>query len=409
MNAEIIGIGSELLLGQIANTNAQFISTRLADLGVNVFYHTAVGDNSERLKQVIEIAESRADLLIFTGGLGPTKDDLTKETIAETLNKKLVYNEEAMETIQAYYTKTGAPMSENNRKQALVLDGAEVLRNDNGMAPGMALTANNRTYMLFPGPPKELYPMFTNYAEPYLLTQMKQGDTIVSRVLRFFGIGESRLEADLEDLIDQQTNPTIAPLAGDWEVTLRLTAKSDSKAEAEKLIDETEEKIKKRVGKFLYGYDQTSLAKETFATLEERNWTISSAESLTGGLFSQQITDLPGASSLFYGGVVCYSNEVKREIGVSNETLEAYGAVSEECAIELARSVRARYKTDVGISFTGVAGPDPSEGKEPGTVFIGVVSPVGEKVISLHLAGNRDAIRKRAAKHGMNTLLNLER
>ncbi len=409
MNAEIIGIGSELLLGQIANTNAQFISTRLADLGINVFYHTVVGDNHERLKQVIEVAESRSDLLIFTGGLGPTKDDLTKETIAETLNKKLVYNEEAMETIQAYYAKTGAPMSENNRKQALVLDGASVLQNDNGMAPGMALTANNRTYMLFPGPPKELYPMFTNYAEPYLLGQLKQGDTIVSRVLRFFGIGESRLETELEDLIDEQTNPTIAPLAGDWEVTLRLTAKADSKAEAEKLIDQTEEKINQRVGSFLYGYDQTSLAKEASALMRERGWSLSTAESLTGGMFSQELTDLPGASSLFYGGVVCYSNEVKQEIGVSNETLESYGAVSEECAIELAKSVKARYKTDVGISFTGVAGPDPSEGKEPGTVYIGVASPSGEKVISLQLAGNRDAIRKRTVKHGFNTLFKLER
>ncbi|WP_273850429.1 competence/damage-inducible protein A [Guptibacillus spartinae] len=409
MNAEIIGIGSELLLGQIANTNAQFISKRLADLGINVFYHTVVGDNHERLKQAIEVAKTRSDLLVFTGGLGPTKDDLTKETIAETLNKKLVYNEEAMNTIQAYYDKTGAPMSENNRKQALVLDGAAVLRNDNGMAPGMALTENDHTYMLFPGPPKELYPMFTNYAEPYLLGQLKQGDTIVSRVLRFFGIGESRLETELEDLIDQQTNPTIAPLAGEWEVTLRLTAKADSKEEANKLIDETEKKINDRVGSFLYGYGETTLAKEVFAMLKDRNWSISTAESLTGGMFSQELTDLPGVSSLFYGGVVCYSNEVKREIGVSNDTLKAYGAVSEECAIELARSVKARYKTDVGISFTGVAGPDSSEGKDAGTVYIGVAAPSGEKVVALNLAGNRNAIRKRTVKHGFNTLLKLER
>ncbi|QHA91827.1 competence/damage-inducible protein A [Bacillus sp. N1-1] len=409
MNAEIIGIGSELLLGQIANTNAQFISQRLADLGINVFYHTVVGDNNERLKQAIEVAQTRSDLLVFTGGLGPTKDDLTKETIAETLNKQLVYNEEAMKTIQAYYDKTGAPMSENNRKQALVLEGAAVLRNDNGMAPGMALTENNHTYMLFPGPPKELYPMFTNYAEPYLLGQLKQGDTIVSRVLRFFGIGESRLETELEDLIDQQTNPTIAPLAGEWEVTLRLTAKADSKEEANKLIDETEKKIHARVGTFLYGYGETSLPKEVFSMLTDRNWSISTAESLTGGMFSQELTDLPGVSSLFYGGVVCYSNEVKREIGVSKETLEAYGAVSEECAIELARSVKAKYKTDVGISFTGVAGPDPSEGKDAGTVYIGVAAPSGEKVVALNLAGNRNAIRKRTVKHGFNTLLKLER
>lgn len=409
MNAEIIGIGSELLLGQIANTNAQFISRRLADLGINVFYHTAVGDNSNRLKQAIEVAESRSDLLIFTGGLGPTKDDLTKETIANVLSKQLVYNEEAMRDIEAYYEKTGLTMSENNRKQALVIEGSTVLPNDNGMAPGMAFKNDRCTYMLFPGPPRELYTMFTSYAEPYLLKQMKQGERIISRVLRFFGIGESTLETKLEDLIDQQTNPTIAPLAGDWEVTLRLTARASSEEEASKLIDNTEQKIQKRVGDYMYGYGLTSLPLEAFAHLKEKKWTISVAESLTGGLFSQEFTSLSGASSLFYGGIVCYSNEVKQKVGVSPETLSSYGAISEECAIELARNIRKTYNTDIGISFTGVAGPDSIEGKEAGTVYIGMVSPIGEQVIPLKLAGDRDAIRKRTVKHGFNTLLKLER
>ncbi|WP_377889176.1 competence/damage-inducible protein A [Alkalihalobacillus sp. R86527] len=409
MNAEIIGIGSELLLGQIANTNAQFISRRLADLGINVFYHTAVGDNSNRLKQVIEVAENRSDLLVFTGGLGPTKDDLTKETIAKALSKQLVYNQEAMDNIEAYYKKTGRTMSENNRKQALVIEGSTVLPNDNGMAPGMAFTNNGCTYLLFPGPPKELYPMFTKYAEPFLLKEMKLEERIISRVLRFFGIGESSLETELEDLIDQQTNPTIAPLAGDWEVTLRLTARAASEEEASKLIDSTEKDIQKRVGDYFYGYGQTSLSVEAFSLLEKQNWTISVAESLTGGMFSQEFTSIPGASSLFYGGIVCYSNEVKQKVGVSSETLSSHGAVSEECAIELARSIKNTYKTDIGISFTGVAGPDSIEGKEAGTVFIGMVSPRGEKVICLKLAGNRDAIRKRTVKYGFNTLLKLER
>ncbi|MCA0988111.1 competence/damage-inducible protein A [Guptibacillus algicola] len=409
MNAEIIAIGSELLLGQIANTNAQFISKRLANLGINVFYHTTVGDNGNRLKQAIEVAESRSDLLIFTGGLGPTKDDLTKETIATALSRQLVYDQEAMDDIEAYYKKTGGTMSENNRKQALVIEGSTVLPNDNGMAPGMAFTNDECTYMLFPGPPKELYPMFTTYAEPFLLNEMKDEERIISRELRFFGIGESSLETELEDLIDQQTNPTIAPLAGDLEVTLRLTARAASEEAASKLIDTTEQDIQKRVGKYFYGYDQTSLSGEAFSLLEKENWTISVAESLTGGMFSQEFTNIPGASSLFYGGIVCYSNEVKQKVGVSSETLSSNGAVSEECAIELARGIKKMYNTDIGISFTGVAGPDSIEGKEAGTVFIGMVSPRGEEVICLKLAGNRDAIRKRTVKYGFNTLLKLER
>jgi nicotinamide-nucleotide amidase len=277
MNAEIIAVGSELLLGQIENTNARFLSKHLADLGVNVFYHTVVGDNSERLKTAIEIAESRSNVIIFTGGLGPTKDDLTKETIAFHLNKKLVTDEHALAQIEEYFKRVGRSMSENNRKQALIIDGAEVLQNDHGMAPGMIVSEKNHLYLLFPGPPREMEPMFLTYATPSIMNKLQVKERIESRVLRFFGIGESQLETEIEDLIDAQSNPTIAPLAGDGEVTLRITAKHQSIEKAMQLMDETEKQILSRVGEYFYGYDDTSLMKELTKLLDAKKLTISAA------------------------------------------------------------------------------------------------------------------------------------
>src|SRR5690606_16442668 len=309
MNAEIIAVGSELLLGQIANTNAQFLSKQLAEIGINVYYHTVVGDNPARLADVIKISQSRSDLIIFTGGLGPTKDDLTKETIAKMLDKQLVFDEDALHSIEDYFKRTNRHMTENNKKQALVIDGSTILPNDHGMAPGMALEVNKITYMLFPGPPKELNPMFLSYGAPFLLESLGVVERIESRVLRFFGIGESQLETELEDLIDNQTNPTIAPLAGDGEVTIRLTAKHSSLEAANQLLDETEAEILKRVGPFLYGYDSTSLVSEVMNKLKSTKLTIASAESLTGGLFTEDLTNLAGSSAVVKGGIVCYTNE----------------------------------------------------------------------------------------------------
>ncbi|ASB53166.1 MULTISPECIES: competence/damage-inducible protein A [Bacillus] len=406
--AEIIAVGSELLLGQIANTNAQFISKELAEIGVNVFYHTAVGDNPERLKHVIRIAEERSDLIIFSGGLGPTKDDLTKETIANTLGRPLVLNDEAFRSIEEYFVKTKRTMSPNNRKQALVIEGSDVLANHFGMAPGMLAEHGSRLYMLLPGPPSELRPMFENEAKPLLLKKLGSNEKIVSTVLRFFGIGESQLEADLEDIIDAQTNPTIAPLAADGEVTLRLTAKHADEKETERLLKETEAAILERVGEFFYGYDDTSLVKELSKACRQNKITISSAESFTGGLFSEWVTDLRGASQLFAGGVVCYSDSVKQHVlGVKAETLAESGAVSKECAKELAAGVRKLTGSDIGISFTGVAGPDPQEGHAPGRVFIGISAEGKEEVHEFNFAGSRTGIRKRAAKYGCHLILKM--
>ncbi len=407
MNAEIIAVGSELLLGQIVNSNAQFISKQLAEIGVNVYFHTVVGDNSERLYDAIEIAEKRSNLIIFTGGLGPTKDDLTKETIAKRLGKQLVMDPYALDSIEQYFIKTNRTMTENNKKQALVLEGSTVLQNDYGMAPGMGIKINDITYMLLPGPPKEMSPMFSTYGRQYLLSQLGNVESIESRVLRFFGIGESLLETEIEDLIDQQTNPTIAPLAADGEVTLRLTAKHESVETAHRLLDETEAAINQRVGEFMYGYGSTSLVKELMKKLKNDQLTVASAESLTGGLFSEQLTAEPGSSSVVKGGIVCYSNYVKEYLlKVDKDVLATNGAVSEECARILAENIKNMIGTDIGISFTGVAGPDEMEGKPVGTIFIGLAMPnKPTKVFSFRMAGSREGIRNRTVKYGMYHIL----
>lgn len=402
MNAEIIAVGSELLLGQIVNTNARFISQNLADLGINVFFHTVVGDNPVRLKAAIEIAEKRSNLIIFTGGLGPTKDDLTKETISTHVEKELVFDDKALDSIIEYFKKTNREMTENNRKQALVLKDSIVLTNDHGMAPGMVLHTNSHIYMLLPGPPKEMEPMFLNYGLKALSAINESNEKIVSRVLRFFGIGEAALETAIIDIIDAQTNPTIAPLAADGEVTLRLTARHSSLEFAGELLDKTEEAIRARVGNYLYGYNNSSLIQELVHCLRDRKLTIAAAESLTGGMFQQQLTSIPGTSALLKGGVVCYTNEVKQKLlNVKKETIEAYGVISKECAEELAENVALLTNSDIGISFTGVAGPDELEGKPVGTVYIGIfIKGKGTIVEKLTLGGTREAIRTRTVKYG---------
>ncbi|MFC3882321.1 competence/damage-inducible protein A [Bacillus songklensis] len=409
MNAEIIAVGSELLLGQIANTNAQFISKQLAEIGVNVFYHTVVGDNGTRLKKAIETAQQRANLIIFTGGLGPTKDDLTKETIAEVLGKQLVIHQGALDSIEDYFRQTNRVMTPNNRKQALVLEGSTVLFNHYGMAPGMALKIDDIHYMLLPGPPKEMQPMFQKFGQAYIKKQLGKTERIESRVLRFFGIGESQLETEIEDLLDRQSNPTIAPLAGDGEVTLRLTAKHSSLEEAMKMLDEAEKEIQRRVGEYFYGYDDTSLYAELAETLKEKKLTIASAESLTGGLFSERLTSIPGAGSITRGGIVSYHTDVKEHcLGVSHDTLHDYGAVSHQCAKEMAENVRKLCGSDIGISFTGVAGPKIQEGKEVGTVFMGIaIEDCPTEVFHLQLSGDRQSIRTKTVKYGCHYLLRL--
>ncbi len=407
MNAEIIAVGSELLLGQIVNTNARFLSEQLAELGINVYYHTVVGDNANRLSQAIQLAESRADLIVFTGGLGPTKDDLTKETIATSLQKSLVMDTEALDSITAYFHKVGRQMTPNNEKQALILEGSTSLKNEFGMAPGMFLTQDSHHYMLLPGPPFEMEPMFKKYGRESLLRVLAKNEIICSRVLRFFGIGEAQLETEIMDILDRQTNPTIAPLASDGEVTLRITAKHESRVRAISMIDELEKEILDIAGDYFYGYDDTSLIREAITLMTKHSLTLSCAESLTGGLFQSEIASVPGASNVLSGGVVCYSNEVKETVlSVPKEILDSFGAVSEQCARQLAENVRKLCNSQIGISFTGVAGPSEQEDKPVGTVWIGLsIEGHSTQAFPLKLAGGRNGNRVRSVKYGAFYLL----
>lgn len=409
MNAEIIAVGSELLLGQITNTNARFISNQLSELGINVYYHTVVGDNAERLRQAIVQAEERADLIIFSGGLGPTKDDLTKETIAKHLGTTLEENAEAMEMIEQFFARYNRPMTENNRKQALVIKDCDVLENVNGMAPGMLFQQNKRTYILLPGPPKELEPMFQFEAKPKLAALVSDGGLIVSHVLRFYGIGEAELEERVQHIIDAQTNPTLAPLAGDGEVTLRITAKADTEEEAWSLITPMREQVLEIAGEFLYGINDDSLASKLAEMLIDNEITISAAESLTAGLFQSELAAIPGISSVLYGGMVTYNEEMKiNQLGVSAELIEKYSVVSSECAAAMAVQIKEKFGTDIGVGLTGAAGPGQHADKPVGTVWIGIAYRENEPLTyKLNLQGMRNTNRLRAVKTALYRIIQL--
>ncbi|WP_062050841.1 competence/damage-inducible protein A [Bacillus sp. JCM 19034] len=408
MNAEIISVGSELLLGQIINTNAAYLAKECATLGIDVYYQTTVGDNEKRLREAIEQAQGRADLIIFTGGLGPTKDDLTKETVASILGMKLVYHQPSLQKIVDFFEKRHIKMTDNNKKQALVIEGSDVLFNHYGMAPGMLVSGEKQQrFILLPGPPKEMIPMFEQELRPQFL-KSGNNDVIESRVLRFFGIGESRLETEIEDLIEKQTNPTIAPLAGDGEVTLRLTVKHDNEQIRQERLDEVEQQILNRVGLYFYGYGDSSIVEQTFLQLQEKKCTIATAESFTGGLFANQLSRQPGASHVLKGGIVAYATQLKKDLlQISNQLIENEGVVSSECAKEMAQKVQKKCNSDIGISFTGVAGPSSQEGKPVGEVYIGIAG-LTEEVIAyqLHLPGDRNDIVNKAVKYGCFYLLN---
>lgn len=407
MNAEIIAVGSELLLGQIANTNAQFISQQLSELGVNVFYHTVVGDNPRRLIDAVAVAEGRADLIIFSGGLGPTKDDLTKETIAGHLGRDLVHDGEALAYIEAFFAGRARPMTDNNRKQALVIDGCTVLANRHGMAPGMFVKHEGRTYILLPGPPKELHPMFQFEAKPLLAEKIGGATVIKSHVLRFYGIGEAELEVRVQHILEEQSNPTVAPLASYGEVTLRITAKADTVEEADRLIAGKVEEIMAIVGEYCYGVNDDSLASKAVAMLRKYDLTIAAAESLTAGLFMSELAEIPGVSSVLAGGMVVYNEEMKIEqLGVNAETIAEHTVVSGECAGEMAFKVREKFGSHIGIGLTGAAGPEPHGNEPAGTVWIGLsVGQEPPKTYRLQLKGTRNTNRLRSVKFALSFMM----
>lgn len=375
MHAEIIAVGTEILLGQIVDTNTRLVGQVLADLGIDVYYQTVVGDNEVRMKAAIDLAAKRSDLVILTGGLGPTKDDLTKQVVAAYLGKQLVEDEAAMLKIKRHFEISQRKMTANNRLQALYIEGSKPLANETGLAVGDFYQAEQGPdFMLLPGPPSELRPMLFKVALPLLKQAYRQDQILSSRVLRFFGIGESQLASQLDDLIENQTNPTIAPYAKDNEVTLRLTASARDEQEAQHLLDGLESKIAKRCGQYLYGYgDDNSLAQVVMTKLIEKHLTITAAESLTGGQLQAALTSIPGASQAFMGGFVTYANYAKEKLlAIPAEVIDKHGSVSEQTAILMAEQAKQKLGADVGVSLTGVAGPDSLEGQPVGTVWIGI-------------------------------------
>lgn len=375
MHAEIIAVGTEILLGQIVDTNTRLVGQVLADLGIDVYYQTVVGDNEVRMRAAIDLAAKRSDLVILTGGLGPTKDDLTKQVVAAYLGKQLVEDEAAMLKIKRHFEISQRKMTANNRLQALYIEGSKPLANETGLAVGDFYQAvQGPDFMLLPGPPSELRPMLFKVALPLLKQAYRQDQILSSRVLRFFGIGESQLASQLDDLIENQTNPTIAPYAKDNEVTLRLTASAKDEQEAQALLDGLESKITKRCGQYLYGYgDDNSLAQVVMTKLIEKHLTITAAESLTGGQLQAALTSIPGASQAFMGGFVTYTNYAKEKLlAIPAEVIDKHGSVSEQTAILMAEQAKQKLGADVGVSLTGVAGPDSLEGQPVGTVWIGI-------------------------------------
>ena len=397
--AEILCVGTELLLGDIVNTNAAYLSQQLAELGIYVYKHTAVGDNPERLRRALDAAFSEADLVITSGGLGPTYDDLTKETVAAYFGRKMEMHEESLATIRAYFERTGRVMTKNNEKQAMMPEGATVFPNHYGTAPSLAIEGGvngEKTAIMLPGPPGELTRIFAEEVRPYL--EKRRGATLVSKNIHIFGMGESAVEEKLKGIMTDSKNPTVAPYCKEGEVRLRVTAESDTKESASKMCDEMIERIRAtEVGRFIYGIDVGTLENAVVEYLHREGLTLSAAESCTGGLIAKRITDVSGCSDVFFGGCVTYINEIKqRLLGVSAETLEKYGAVSEQTAMEMAKGVRERLGTDIGVSATGIAGPTGGSPETPvGTVFIGISTRNGEKVRKLSLSPmrSRDYIR----------------
>ena len=372
--AAIISVGTELLMGEITNTNTVYLSQKLNDHGIDVLYHHTVGDNPARLSRVLADSLEDCDLIITTGGLGPTQDDMTKELVCEFFEDHLVMNEGWLDNLYKRYEKRGRKMTDNNRKQALLPSRSVLLFNEVGSAPGFVLRdpAGEKTICCLPGPPREMKWLYENQLSPLLAEQ--EGGVLCHRMLRTFGIGESSLETALLDLIDSQTDPTIATYAKEGECALRIASKRATAEEAEEAVEDMTGQVRERIGEFIYSYDDVDLVRVVADLLIEQGLTISAAESCTGGMFGAAMTDVPGISAVFDRSLVTYSNEAKmQELGVSAETLEKFGAVSEETAREMAEGVRRVSGSDIGVSVTGIAGPDGGTEEKPvGTVWYGL-------------------------------------
>ncbi len=407
MVVELLSVGTEILLGNIVNTNAAYLSEQCAALGLSVYYQTVVGDNPKRLEEALKIALKRSDIVMMTGGLGPTKDDLTKETAAKVAGLELIEDEYTKECIQRFFKKKKwKKITENNWKQAMVPKGAIVVENKNGTAPGLIIEFKKKDeikrMILMPGPPNELYPMFENDIFPYL--NRLQPEIIYSVTAKVCGLGESFVETEIADLIEKQENPTIAPYAKTNEVHLRVTAKAKDEEKAVKMIKPVIKELKKRFGHYLYTTKEKETLEESIVgMLKEREMTIATAESCTGGLLASMLVNVPGVSDVLKSGFVTYSNKSKQKlIGVQKATLKKHGAVSEKVAKEMAKGCAITTKSDVGVGITGIAGPDGGTAEKPvGLVYVACYVKGKTRVVELRLTGNRRKIRDYAASKAL--------
>lgn len=398
MRAEIVAVGTELLLGQIANTNAKELSERLAETGLDVLHHQAVGDNVERIAAAVELALSRADVVVVTGGLGPTGDDVTREGLARAFGVGLERRAEIEEFLREKFRRLERAMPESNLRQAQVPGGARYVLPDRGTAPGLVLRRGEQVVYSIPGVPAEMREMLEGTILPELRERAGES-TIASRVIKTAGMAEAKVAELLDDLFEGSANPTVAYLAGSGEVRVRLTAKAASRTQALDLIAPVEEEVRTRLGPAVYGSDDDLLESVIGRMLQDRGWRVACAESLTGGALGARLTEVPGASLWFAGSAVCYTNEAKAEVlGVPLDVLEGPGAVSEASARAMAEGARRIYHAEVGVALTGVAGPDEQEGLPPGTVWVAVIGGGGEEVRKIVAPGDREGVRRWAVQ-----------
>jgi len=411
MNAEILCVGTELLLGDIVNTNAAYLARELAALGIGCYYQSVVGDNAGRLAESLRLALSRADMVITTGGLGPTYDDLTKETVAQHFGLPMELHQPSLDRMKEILERRGRPFTKNNEKQAYFPKGARIFPNDQGTAPGLAIEQDGKIVIMLPGPPNEMTAMFQQQVRPYL--ESRSDRVLRSHTIHLFNIGESAVEDKLHQSMLDHQNPTIAPYAKLGEVQLRVTAAAANEEEAEAMMKPVIDEICTQFADYVYGVDVKDLQHAVVARLTELGKTIAVAESCTGGMVASRITDIPGASQVFLCGAVTYSNESKTAmLGVSPKTLEEHGAVSRQCALEMARGIRAASGADIGLSTTGIAGPGGGTPQKPvGLVYVAAVDGAEEKVLELHLSrgydNQRELIRNWASMYALHLVLEL--
>lgn len=404
MKAEIIAVGTELLMGEILNSNSRDIARELYNLGIDVYHQSVVGDNLNRVSKELETAFERADLVITTGGLGPTRDDLTKEAAAHFLKREMILDEESIKHLEDFFGSRGLPLNEGNKRQAYFPEGAKIIPNENGTAPACIIEFDEKVLVILPGPPREVIPLMEKYIIPYL--EKRTGKVFISDIINISGIGEGHMEEKIMDIIEAQENPTVAPYAKEHGLTLRVTASASTEQEARLLLEPVVKKVCDRLGMDVYAIGDTTLEAVVASLLIEQNLSISVAESCSGGLLAGRLINYPGISKVFKEGFITYSNESKiNTLGVDSKILSKYGAVSEEVAKQMAKGAADRAKSDVALSITGIAGPDGGTDEKPvGLVYIGLYLLGEVKVMKMDSWGSRDNVRRRAVSQALDML-----